>query len=274
MVNFVPTRLLVAQALVLATTAQKVGTFVYRAQTFNFTYKVDEEHKATFSYSGFPWWWNPDDSGDSTGLLSHYSSGPHPLRQVGPSTYTVDFKGSELGARGFHDALEHSLTTHGVIDVPDDGIQPDDLINLNYESVDCISTNFLGVKILFMRVGHSWSAGKFEYRSPDRPRFKLVYKIRADGDVRIRVKRGRSGTRRFRFKLSERLGAQRTFKYYVLEQVERRRSHDQWDDLLKYVKRICPEKSLKPGDLKQLFVASDNTINVQLEGDLLTLTRV
>ncbi|KAF4742332.1 hypothetical protein FOZ63_008298, partial [Perkinsus olseni] len=255
MVNFVPTRLMVAQSLVLATTAQKVGTFVYRAQTFNFTYKVDEEHKATFSYSGFPWWWNPDDSGDSTGLLSHYSAGPHPLRQVGLSTYTVDFKGSELGVRGFHDALKHSLTTHEVIDVPDDGIQPDDLINLNYESVDCISTNFLGVKILFMRVGHSWSAGKFEYRSPDRPRFKLVYKIRDDGNVRIRVKRGRSGTRRFRFKLSERLGAQRTFKYYVLEQVERRRSHDQWDDLLKYVKRICPEKSLKPGDLKQLFVA-------------------
>ncbi|KAF4688241.1 hypothetical protein FOZ62_007162, partial [Perkinsus olseni] len=259
MMSFVPTWLMVAQALVLTTTAQKVGTFVYGARTFNFTYKVDEKHQVTFSYDGFPgpWWWNPDDSSPTTGLLSHYSSGPHPLAQVGPSTYTIDFKDSELGARAFHNDVEYSLSNHGVIerDDPDDSIQPSDLITLKYESADSISTNFLGVKILFMRVGQSWSAGKFEYRSPDRPRFKLVYKIRDDGDVKIRPKCGRRGTHRFRFKLSERLGQQWTSKYYVLEEVERRRSHDRLHDLLKYVKHVCPGKSLKADDLEQVVVA-------------------
>ncbi|KAF4672156.1 hypothetical protein FOL46_009389 [Perkinsus olseni] len=129
---------------------------------------------------------------------------------------------------------------------PRPGFSPDvrspyygDLRYLIRTNDDSLVTYFRSKKILFKKV-------------------KLVYKVRDDGVVLIRVKCGRSGTRRFRFKLSERLGAQRTFN---------------WDDLLKAVKRACPDIPLVADDLNKVVFATDRTIYVPFRGTRVALTK-
>ncbi|KAF4712400.1 hypothetical protein FOZ63_003739, partial [Perkinsus olseni] len=145
--------------------------------------------------------------------------------------------------------------------LPPAGIEYGDFVTIvnSTKSADFISVFFRGGQISLMRDGRNMSPGKYKYRSSCPPKVKGAYKVRDDGDVRLRVECGRRGAGRFRFKLSERFRPQQTSKYYALERKSLPKGR--WDDLKAQarLRRACPRKQrvLEADDLKQLVVCTD-----------------
>ncbi|KAF4716579.1 hypothetical protein FOZ62_010414 [Perkinsus olseni] len=256
------------------TSAQEIGEYIHEAEDFTMTYRVNEDYKAVFEFSARPRLGSSPDGTSTT-----FSMQVFPLGYMKSSTYYhhVGWDIRLPSLTDLHTAIGRCLRAAGVIGSdstsPPADIQKSDLRYLFRTPDDFLLTRFLNKEILFMRVTRNWSPGKFVYRSPTRPKVKLVYKVRDDGDVMIRVKCGKGGTRRFRFKLSRRLGAQRTFKSYDVEQVKGRKSRHSWENLLMAVKRVCPGISLVADDLYKVVFATDRTIYVPFRGTRVALTR-
>ncbi|KAF4672154.1 hypothetical protein FOL46_009387 [Perkinsus olseni] len=157
------------------------------------SYRVNEDYEAVFEFSARP---RPGFSPDGTSTT--FSMQVFLLGYMKSSTYYHhvgwDIPFSSL--TNLHPAIGRSLRAAG------ESLFKSDLRYLIRTSDDFLRTHFLNKEILLMRVTQGMSPGKFVYRSPTRPKVKLVYKIRDDGDVMIRVKCGRTATRRFRYKLS------------------------------------------------------------------------
>ncbi|KAF4716580.1 hypothetical protein FOZ62_010415 [Perkinsus olseni] len=279
MSNSIPTWLAVIQAVLIVTTALEPGTYIYEAVDCTIAYEVDDSLYATLTVQSHI---KPGASGFSLPL----DLPPVPLvSDDGNKTYSYDLQRADphLPLSHLFDMVKSTFSMTGWVDLNDDtfppvGTKTGDFTVITYESPNAISIKFRGKPIILMRNGRNVVAGKYVYKSPTGPRFKLAYKISHDGDVRIRARCGKRGTPRFHFQLFEHFGPGDISKYYTLEPKVLKASSPQyvWDHVLEAVRRACPERAryFQPDDLKRVVVANETTIFVHFRESRLGLTKV
>ncbi|KAF4665396.1 hypothetical protein FOZ61_010947 [Perkinsus olseni] len=277
----IPTCLAVIQAVLIVTTALEPGTYIYEAVDCTIAFEVDENFNATLIVESH---FKPGASGMDFSLP--LSLPPVPLvSDDGNKTYSYDLQRADphLPSSHLFDMIKLVFSAAGWVDMDDDtfppaGTKTEDFTVITHVDPNAISIKFRGEPIILMKNGRNVVAGKYVYKSPTPPKFKLVYKIRHDGGVRIRAKCGKRGTPRFHFQLFDHFGPGDISKYYTVEpKVLKARSKQYvWDDVLEWVLRACPERSryLQPDDLKRVVVANKTTIFVLFRESRLGLTRV
>ncbi|KAF4686028.1 hypothetical protein FOZ63_031090, partial [Perkinsus olseni] len=235
MVHFVPTWLIAIQALFM-TRAQEVGEYVHEAEDFKMTSRVNEDHQVVFSFSARP---KPGFTPDRASIA--FSMQTVPLSHIKGSTYSYNVGGANppSSLTDLYTAIGRCFRTAGLdgsgSSFPPAGIQYGDLAFPIYRNDNSLTTYFRNKEILFMRVTRSWSPGKFVYRSPARPKVKLVYK-----------------------EWSPSLPFQAVWTPWGAEDL-------QLGKLLTAVKRVCPGISLGADDLKKVVFVTDRTIYVRFE---------
>ncbi|KAF4651641.1 hypothetical protein FOZ61_010313 [Perkinsus olseni] len=203
----------------------------------------------------------------------------------GNKTYSYDLEKADTLYPKDHlfKMIKLLFSAAGWVDMDDDtfppaGTKTEDFTVITHVDPNAISIKFRGEPIILMKNGRDAVPGKYVYKPPTRPKFKVAYKIRHDGGVRIRVKCGKRGTPRFHFRVSERFGLGNISKYYAVEPKMLKASSTQyvWNDVLKAIRAACPSKAppMRPDDLKHVVVANETTIFVQFHGSRLPLTKV
>ncbi|KAF4688027.1 hypothetical protein FOZ60_003250 [Perkinsus olseni] len=282
MSNSIPTWLAVIQAVFIFTTALEPGTYIYEAVDCTITYRVEADFKAVFTLKTHV---KPGPRA-AVDFLTTFTLPPVPLvSDDGNKTYFYSLRRA-VPPRTIHDLFTGvKLAFQGAFWItpaddsfPPAGTKDGDFTVITYETPYAISINFRGKPIILVRNGRNAVAGKYVYRSSTHPRFKLAYRIRRDGSVRIRAKCEKRGTPRFHFRLSERFGPHQTSKYYAAEsrRLPGSSSDDGWNKVFDAVRRACPSKSrlVESDDLKQVVAANETTIFVKFQRSRLPLARV
>ncbi|KAF4684995.1 hypothetical protein FOZ63_005573 [Perkinsus olseni] len=263
MMNFVPTWLLFAQALVIST-AQDVGRFSYEESLFNMYYDVNENKEVTLTVE-VP---RPRHGRGDIPKSAHQAFGPYPLRKEEDFIYTIDFEHSGITSDDRDQSIETFLRNNGVLG-PEDLFYPGDLDTLTYTSGDAFSVDLRGEPVRFFRVGRDLSPGEYVYKEPVSPHMRISYKIYRHGTAGLKVGCKRRSTSRFHHKLSRRdRGLQ--YLHYAVEPVGR----GTLKQFLGQVRYACPWKSQGPDDFSRVVAATEKTIYVEFEGGRLALTKV
>ncbi|KAF4680883.1 hypothetical protein FOZ63_010389, partial [Perkinsus olseni] len=174
------------------TTALEPGTYIYEAVDCTITYRVEADLKAIFTLKTHvkpgPW--------AAVDFLTTFTLPPVPLvSDDGNKTYSYSLRRA-VPPRTIHDLFTGvRLAFRGAFWItpvddsfPPAGTKDGDFTVITYETPYAISINFRGKPIILVRNGRNAVAGKYVYRSSTHPRFKLAYRIRRDGSVRIRAK--------------------------------------------------------------------------------------
>ncbi|KAF4753576.1 hypothetical protein FOZ63_017550 [Perkinsus olseni] len=271
MVNFFPTWLLFASALVIST-AQDVGRFAYEDSLLNMHYDINENHEVTLTVEVRAPRLVRGGRGDVP-AAGHRNLGPYPLRKVEDFIYTIDFENSGITSDDWHESVENFLRSVGVLDLEDpfdhERDQPPPLATLHYTSGDDFFVNLGEEELLCMRVGRELLPGEYVYKETVAPFMRISYKFYENGVGGIRVRCRRRSTTRFPHKLSRR---DRGFQYlhHAVEPV----GHGTLAQFLKQVKDACRGKHPELGDFSRVVVATAKTIYVASGGGRLALTKV
>ncbi|KAF4650785.1 hypothetical protein FOZ61_011023 [Perkinsus olseni] len=204
---------------------------------------------------------------------AHRAFGPYPLRKEEGLTYTIDFEKSGIASDDWYESLEIFLSNSGVIKPGEpfdhERDQPPPLATLHYTSGDGFSVDMGAREIYCSRVGRDVLPGKYVYKDPVRPRVKIIYKIRNNGVVSLRVRCEKRTTPRFRFILSRSDRGVPPLHYHVQSA-----GRSSLNDALDQVRRVCPGRHVSPDDFLQVVFATEKTIYMKFEGNRLALTKV
>ncbi|KAF4689484.1 hypothetical protein FOZ63_031720 [Perkinsus olseni] len=266
MMNLAATWVIVA-LVVVVTTAQDVGSFIYRADGLYMTYEVNEDHEVQVRCLVYG---RPDRPPRAP---VDYLFGLYPLSRVGGFSYIIEFKEGLPSVDDWYEFIGTNLIAAGWIE-PDDshqpaGILPGDLTKLTYKSGDSFSTSFRNKEVLFSRVTRSLIPGKFVYNEPVHSHLYIGYRIHVNETVEIQIGCDSRSTPLVRFKLSARNSGLLYFHYAA-----KSAGTGTLDQFLQHVRSVCPSQYLSSDDLSRVVVATERTIFIPFGAQRKALTKV
>ncbi|KAF4696702.1 hypothetical protein FOZ63_007438 [Perkinsus olseni] len=259
MMNFVSTWLIAAHTLVI-TLAQHAGKYTINLGPFDISYDVNEEQEVVFILSS-----------NRPGLPNYNNYGPYPLRESGPSTYVVDFKGARYDAFAWYYTLQAYLVASKLVD-PDTmpplaGIQTGDLITIVYQDEYTFTTMLRDEEMGVELVSRPMKDSTYVYKAPGNPpSLEIWYSAFSDP---VRIWFACNGVYTNNIAINYYRDTDLPYEPYVVKPSYK----PDMVELLKQARQVCPGERVDDSDLGQVVAATDKTIYLTFAGATRTLTK-
>ncbi|KAF4686321.1 hypothetical protein FOZ60_005375 [Perkinsus olseni] len=241
MMNFVSTWLIAAHTLVI-TLAQHAGKYTINLGPFDISYDVNEEQEVVFILSS-----------NRPGLPNYNNYGPYPLRESGPSTYVVDFKGARYDAFAWYYTLQAYLTG--------------DLITIVYQDEYTFTTMLRDEEMGVELVSRPMKDSTYVYKAPGNPpSLEIWYSAFSDP---VRIWFACNGVYTNNIAINYYRDTDLPYEPYVVKPSYK----PDMVELLKQARQVCPGERVDDSDLGQVVAATDKTIYLTFAGATRTLTK-